>query len=584
VKQLLETLFVYQDTCNVYLLRQGDEGVLVDFGSGAVLACLETVNVKRINNVLATHHHRDQVQGLTTYSMNTWVPHQEQELFHGVEAHWQGRELYNSYNNRQDRFSLLESVSVAGTLKDYSVHTFANGTFEVLPTPGHTPGSITLLTNIEGCRVAFVGDLLTAPGKLWSLAATQWSYNGAEGIAATIASLLSLKTYQPDLLLPSHGVPIENPEAAIDLLLERSWKLLGARGEYQGLQERLEHPYLPVTPHLLWNRSSFAYNYVLLSKSGKALLFDYGYDQMTGLAAGSDRAARRPWLYSLPKLKEEFGLSNLDVVIPTHYHDDHVAGFNLLREVEGTQVWAAENFAHILEQPDCYNLPCLWYDPITVDRVLPLNQTLHWEEYEFQLFSQPGHTTHAVAIFLSVDGKHVLFSGDQYQNGREAKWNYVYNNGFNKSDYRISADLYQRLKPDLILSGHWEPYWVEEGYFDTLQERGEILDELHQDLLCEDSGDTPSLSLTPYQIKVHCDESFTLRARLETSINTVIKLVLPENWTSQELDGNIMNEKEFVITPAAKAGRRYRVGAELWLDGQARGQVAEALIDVVAAP
>ena len=42
-------------------------------------------------------------------------------------------------------------------------------------------------------------------------------------------------------------------------------------------------------------------------------------------------------------LQREFGVSRIDVAIPTHYHDDHVAGFNLLREVEGTEVWAPES-------------------------------------------------------------------------------------------------------------------------------------------------------------------------------------------------------------------------------------------------
>lgn len=583
MKQILENLFVYQDTCNVYLLRQGEEGVLIDFGSGIVMECLETIRVNHLDTVLITHHHRDQAQGLKDYRLDTWVPHQEQDLFHSLEAHWQGREVYNSYNNRQDRFSLLGPVPVMGTLKDYGVYTFADYSFKVLPTPGHTPGSITLLAEVDGRRIAFVGDLIAAPGKLWSLAATQWSYNGAEGVAATIASLELLKTYQPDLLLPSHGEVIEHPEMAIDLLLERLWSLLEARGEYQGLRERLGQPYLVVTPHLFWNRSSFAYGYVLLSKTGKALLFDYGYDFMTGLASGSDRAARRPWLYTLSHLKREFEIEKIDVVMPTHYHDDHVAGLNLLRDVEDTQVWAAENFAAILENPSHYNLPCLWYDPITVDRTLPLNQSVRWEEYDLQLFAQPGHTTHAVAIFLTVDGKRVVINGDQYQDGREAKWNYVYNNGFDKADYRVSAELYQRLQPDLILSGHWEPYLVEEGYLDTLRQRGKTLEKLHEDLLCETSGDEPPLSLSPYQINVRCGESFKLQAVLrKCDERAIVKLVLPEHWSSEEIN-KTASTREFVVRPYPKAGRRYRVGAELWLDGKARGQLAEALIDVADA-
>jgi glyoxylase-like metal-dependent hydrolase (beta-lactamase superfamily II) len=587
VEKLLDSLFVCRDTCNVYLLCQGDEGVLIDFGSGLVLNHLLELDVRYINHVLVTHHHRDQAQGLTReHSFSLWVPHQEQELFRRIEGHWQGRELYNSYNNRQDRFSLLNNVPIADTLKDYSVYTFAGFQLEVLPTPGHTPGSISLITKIDGCRVAFVGDLLAAPGKLWSLAATQWSYNGAEGVAATIASLRLLKNAKPDLLLPSHGAPIEHPEIAIDLLEQRLWKLLEARNEYRELPERLEHPYIPLSPHLLWNRSSHAYSYVLLSKSGKALLFDYGYDMMTGLASGTDRAARRPWLYTLSQLKHEYGITRIDAVVPTHYHDDHVAGFNLLREVEGAQVWAAENFAAILEHPENYNLPCLWYDPIKVDRTLPLGQSMCWEEYELQLFPQPGHTTHAVAIFLTVDGKRVIINGDQYQNGGEAKWNYVYNNGFDKNDYLSSAELYRRLQPEFILSGHWEPYCVELNYFDTLQKQGEVLDELHQILLGEASGDARLVSLTPYQSQVECGETFALQVLFNAQFKEtkVLTPVLPEGWTCQPSQFSTAMpcaQADFVITAGVQPGRRYRVAIDVCVDAQPWGQVAEAFVDIV---
>jgi glyoxylase-like metal-dependent hydrolase (beta-lactamase superfamily II) len=590
VKKVLDNLFVCPDTCNVYVLRQGNEGVLVDFGSGLVVNRLTESTISHINSVLVTHHHRDQVQGLTPHhALELWVPHQEQDLFHSTEGHWQGRELYNNYNNRQDRFSLLHSIPVAGTLKDYGVYDFAGFQLEVLPTPGHTPGSISLITQIDGCRAAFVGDLLAAPGQLWSLAATQWSYNGAEGVAATIASLRLLKDTKPDLLLPSHGAPIEHPEVAIDLLEQRLWKLLEARNEYRELPERLEHPYVSLSKRLLWNRSSHAYSYVLLSKSGKALLFDYGYDMMTGLAMGTDRAARRPWLYTLTQLKRDYGVTKIDAVVPTHYHDDHVAGFNLLREVEGAKVWAAENFADILEHPENYNLPCLWYDPVTVDRTLPLSQVIRWEEYELQLFVQPGHTTHAVAIFLEVDGKRVIINGDQYQGGSEAKWNYVYNNGFDKKDYSRAAELYQRLQPELILSGHWEPYCVEPNYFDTLQRQGEVLDELHQALLSDSSGDTRLVSLTPYQSQVQCGEAFLLQASLHERFAEAREVtftpVLPDGWTCQPSHLSASTETlpcqaEFIVTPGSQPGRRYRVATNVCVNGQPWGQVAEAFVDV----
>ncbi|MDQ3458509.1 MAG: MBL fold metallo-hydrolase, partial [Deinococcota bacterium] len=528
MRRLSENLYLFEDTCCVYLVKSGREGVLVDFGSGAVLEGLEAAGVTRVTDILMTHHHRDQGQGLAIAAaagIRLWVPHAEQDLFHSASEHWQAREFYSSYNNRQDRFSLLESVPVTGTLEDYASYHFGDHTFQVVPTPGHTTGSLSLLADIDGQRVAFTGDLIAGPGKVWSLAATQWSYNGAEGVAASVASLLDLKERAPERLLPSHGEPITAPEAAIDLLVERLWALLRQRGQNPRLFSLREAPFERLTPHLLRNRTAMAYHYVLLSGSGKALFIDFGYDFVTGVAAGADRASRRPWLYSLPALTRDFGVTAIDVALPTHYHDDHVAGLNLLRDVHGTKVWAAETFADVLERPERYDLPCLWYDPIPVDRVLPLGEPIHWEEYTLTLYPQPGHTLYAMAVMLEVDGKRVLAIGDQYQGGEEAQTNYVYKNGFGLGDYIRSAELYRKLEPDLILSGHWDPLWVTPGYFDTLDARGEALARLHHVLLPLETVDfgasDAGVTIRPYQAQVAGAQEVSVEVEVRNPFATI---------------------------------------------------------------
>jgi glyoxylase-like metal-dependent hydrolase (beta-lactamase superfamily II) len=62
--EIVRGVSLYRDTCNVYVLRSGREAVLIDFGSGAVLDRLGELGVDRVTDVLVTHHHRDQVQGL----------------------------------------------------------------------------------------------------------------------------------------------------------------------------------------------------------------------------------------------------------------------------------------------------------------------------------------------------------------------------------------------------------------------------------------------------------------------------------------------------------------------------------------
>lgn len=605
MERLSENLFRHEDSCVVYLVKDGSDAVLIDFGLGSVLDHLAEAGVARVTDVLMTHHHIDQAQGLeraVAAGIRIWVPHVEQDLFHSVQEHWQARGLDNDYNTREDRYSLLDDVPVHDTLRDYDLLRLGALEFQVVPTPGHTTGSISLLGNVDGREVAFTGDLIYAPGKLWSLASTQWSYNGAEGVAASVASLLDLRDRAPQTLLPSHGEPMSEPARAIDLLVSRLRRLLRERGQNPRLLELRKAPYEPLTHHLLRNRSAMAYHYVLLSESGKALFIDFGYDFLTGLAAGSDRASRRPWLYTLPALKRDFGVEAIDVVVPTHYHDDHVAGLNLLRRVEGAEVWAADLFADVLERPSDHDLPCLWYDPITVDRRLPLETPIAWEEYEFTLHHLPGHTHFAVAIDFRVDGKRVVAIGDQYQGGEAAQWNYVYKNGFGSDDYVKSAALLARLRPDLILTGHWDPHWPTDAYFEGLERNGRMLDRLHRLVLPAQRQSSGAFGaggsqaqVRPYRSSLARGGQRTLEVLVRNDSNceerVVVDLRAPAGFTVEpESDSRLVPARgsmvlNFNVTAtAAEPGRRYRFAADMTVGDRRHGQAAEALISIEARP
>lgn len=597
--KLSENLFLYEDTCHVYVVKSGKDAVLIDFGSGDVLERLAEIGVERVAAVLMTHHHRDQGQGLpraVDKGIPIWVPHMEQDLFAHVDAHWQAREVYNNYNTRQDRFSLLEPVVIAGTLKDYETRELAGCTFTVVPTPGHTTGSITLMTRIDGCDVAFTGDLIAGPGKLWSLAATQWSYNGGEGLKATVLSLLDLQERGPELLLPSHGERIEQPAAGIERLIEKLRELMHYRKQDKWLFQLREKPFGEVTPNFLRSLTSNANYYILLSKSGKALFFDFGYDFRSGKIAGFDRASSRPWLYTLGTLKKQYGVTKVEAVVPTHFHDDHVAGINLLRDQERTEVWAAEIFADVLRRPADYDLPCLWHDPIHVDRELPLGEEIRWEEYTFTLYPLPGHVLNAVAIALEVDGKRVLIAGDQYQDNEGMQANYVYQNRFSKRDYVESAALYRKLQPDVIVTGHWDPLWVKPDYLDRLEELGDAIDRLHRELLpLEDvdfGAEGVGLRISPYQTEMRIGESAALCVEVMNPFPreafAEVQLVMPSGWRAEpermslQLHANATQRVEFRIIPSSGSTvwRRARVAADLTVDGRRFGQQAEALISV----
>lgn len=599
-----------RDTCNVYLIEAEATGtaVAIDFGSGLALDLLEELGIDRITDVLMTHHHRDQGQGLgraVQLGIPIHVPPVEQDLFAAVDEMWSARALYNDYNLRQDRFSLLEPVPIAGTVPEYRERDFGGVAVKTVPTPGHTMGSVTYLVDRGGARLAFSGDLIYAPGRVWSLAATQWSYTENEGPAMTVLSCLLLADEAPDRLLPSHGEVMDDAttalsalgrgmQAYVDSRRPRPWDLAGL----------LDDPFVRITEHLLLNRSANSCSYVLLSGDGAALLIDYGYDMTTGWPAGTDRAARRPWLASLPALKRRYGVSRIEVALGTHYHDDHVAGLNLLREVEGTEVWLPAHVADITEHPLRTDLPCQWFDPISADRRLELGSTVRWHEYEITTHDLPGHTRYAAAFEFDVDGVRVLATGDQQTGlgvpgGEREILNYQYRNRVRRDDYVDSAALYRRVAPGLMITGHWRGRWVDEPYLRMLEEEGAELAQLHRSLLPADgmsaAADGAMARLEPYFTRARPGETIRYRVLLRNPLSRAasasVRLVLPDGWSAEPAVAGIevpageedaWTEIAIDVTVGTDPSRRCRIAADAVFGDRAYGQQAEAVVDVIS--
>lgn len=590
VQQIWENLYCFQDACQVYLIKKGDRAVLIDFGTGGILDVLWELGICKAEAVFITHHHRDQAEGIARAvkaGIPVFVPETEYELFTEASGMWQNREIYNNYNNRQDRFSILESVK-AEPLRDYGTYRYLGMEFHVIPTPGHTTGSISIETCMEGISIAFTGDLIYGPGKVWSLAATQWSYNGGEGIPYTILSLLDIRERKIQWMFPSHGVPMKTEEAA-EPTAERLAELMKLRLQNPRLFQLREHPYERITEHVLFNRTSMANSYVLLSESKKALFIDFGYDFMAGAAAGTERSSRRPWLYTLPALKKEFGVESVDACIPTHYHDDHVAGINLLKREYGTTVICPESYAGILEHPERYDLPCLWYEPVETDRKVRYGVPFQWEEYELTVYPLPGHTRFASAICFQADGETFLCTGDQYAGDDGQMPNYVYKNIFDYDDFCKSAELYRRLAPDWILSGHWPKKKPDQAFYDALEKRGREVAALRRSLLPEEGNQNPGndfpVIFLPYQNCAEAGKVFEAEIRVlqETEEEMRLELVLSDGFSCEKPVYTLQKgERAHIFTLYAPSVpvRRARVGCRLWLGRNCRGTLAEMLVDV----
>lgn len=122
-------------------------------------------------------------------------------------------------------------VKVGQRVDDGEELRLGNKTFHVIHTPGHTPGSICLLLQIDGRNLLFSGDTVLYDGRLG------WQGNPYAHNATYVASLEKLASFkleprkpdhfQFDLLLPGHGaLSLDKAYLDIDKAVEHArWQL-----------------------------------------------------------------------------------------------------------------------------------------------------------------------------------------------------------------------------------------------------------------------------------------------------------------------------------------------------------------------
>ncbi|MEK7753694.1 MAG: MBL fold metallo-hydrolase, partial [Acidobacteriota bacterium] len=467
-RQITANLWMFEDTCNVYVIKDGVNCVLIDFGSGRILDHLPALGISKIDFILHTHHHRDQCQGdhkANARGIPIAVPAHEKHLFSDAENYWRNRRVFHLYYVRNDFYTLTRNVRVATALADYSTFRWRNTDFFILPTPGHTLGSISLLAMVDGRLTAFTGDLIYAPGKIQTLFDTQVNYGGAEGVDLGIYSLDRLAERKPALLCPSHGEPMTDPAPAIEATSRR---LTDYYRFQTGNPPSAQNKPFAVSPHLVAHYQTTSSFYAIISDSGKALFIDYGsasgvhFGNFERATAVTDRI--RFVEHSIDELKRSHGLKSIDVVMPSHMHDDHVNGFPHLIRRHGAKVWCYENMVDVFENPRGYNLGCILSEPFKVSRTFRHGEKFRWEEFEFEVTHSPGHTEYQMAMFGVIDGNRVAFTGDAFfDSGRKdgvMRHNLIFRNHVESDSHVKSIRNLIEREPALIAPGHGRPYAV----------------------------------------------------------------------------------------------------------------------------
>ena len=124
-RKLTDSLWVFEDTCHVYIVRDGANCVLIDFGSGKVLDHLQDLGISKVDWVLHTHHHRDQCQGdakAVARTIPIAVPAHERHLFADAENFWRNRRVFHLYYVRNDFNTITENIPSDMSLVDRVRH------------------------------------------------------------------------------------------------------------------------------------------------------------------------------------------------------------------------------------------------------------------------------------------------------------------------------------------------------------------------------------------------------------------------------------------------------------------------------
>ena len=559
--QVAKDIYLFPDICNVYVIKSGELGLLIDLGTGDVLDHLKEIGINKIEWVLFTHHHREQTQGyprLKNTGAKVAVPEVEKALFE------------NPLNFRKMAPALSDAFTVHGasyvrpaitpikadkTFAKMDDFTWQGIELWCIETAGNSPGSLSYITKKEGEWIAFTGDVMLQGSKLHTWFDTEWDYGFSKGIYALYNSLGQLEGYPLKKMLPSHGPIIENPLPQLQALRNtlREFNKLYLRGwevsTFAGAdQDRVSQPTTvphvwQVTKHLFKFRGpEFWPNFhMILADNGHALIVDCGLFKKEFL----DK--------SIALMKERLGLKQIDVVLVTHMHGDHCLEAPHLRDMHGAKIWTMNRVVAPVSRPLHFdycaqvNTYGKGIDSIAFDKVFQEGDTFTWEGFKLTVDWMPGQTEFALCLHGIIDGKKVAFTGDNIfgsssdpsQNGHEAV--VARNSCILEEGYIYAAKYLKKLQPDLLLGGHsWamaEPAKLIDRYLEDALKLKEYFEKLSFEKDYRWMYDPYWVRMEPYRVVLGKNNAAEARLMMRNfdavPISMKVEIVLPEGFKAE---------------------------------------------------
>lgn len=198
---------------NCYLVEEEESVTLVDaalpYSAAGISKAIEDSG-KPLTRIVLTHAHEDHVGALDRLKMKypeakVYISQRDARLLAG------DRSLQADEPQTKIRGGVPRAVK---TRADIFVHEGDNiGSLLVIATPGHTPGSISLLDTRT--RALLVGDSFHTRGGLTVTGHLRWAFPfptmATWNKEAALASANKLTDYQPTLLATGHGELLADP-------------------------------------------------------------------------------------------------------------------------------------------------------------------------------------------------------------------------------------------------------------------------------------------------------------------------------------------------------------------------------------
>jgi len=559
--QVTKDIYLFPDICNVYVIKSGELGLLIDLGTGDVLDHLKEIGINKIEWVLFTHHHREQTQGyprLKNTGAKVAVPEVEKALF---ETPLNFRKMAPALS---DAFTVhgasyvrpgITPIKADKTFAKMDDFTWQGIELWCVETAGNSPGSLSYITKKEGEWIAFTGDVMLQGSKLHTWFDSEWDYGFSKGIYALYNSLGQLEGYPLKKMLPSHGPIIENPLPQLQALRNtlREFNKLYLRGwevsTFAGAdQDRVSQPTTvphvwQVTKHLFKFRGpEFWPNFhMILADNGHALIVDCGLFKKEFL----DK--------SIALMKERLGLKQIDVVLVTHMHGDHCLEAPHLRDMHGAKIWTMNRVVAPVSRPLHFdycaqvNTYGKGIDSIAFDKVFQEGDTFTWEGFKLTVDWMPGQTEFALCLHGIIDGKKVAFTGDNIfgsssdpsQNGHEAV--VARNSCILEEGYIYAAKYLKKLQPDLLLGGHsWamaEPTKLIDRYLADAIKLKEYFEKLSFEKDYRWMYDPYWVRMEPYRVVLGKNNAAEARLMMRNfdaePIAMKVEIVLPEGFKAE---------------------------------------------------